>query len=378
MQKPENRRTFLAKIGLSAGITALSSSFIPVLKSQNNQASIFEGKKLNVALCGLGRYAGYLADGIVESKYCKVAGLITGTKSKEKTWGEKYNVPQKNIYNYSNFDEIVNNKDIDVVYIVLPNSMHKEFTIRAARAGKHVFVEKPMANNAADCLEMMKVAKENNVQIGMGYRLHYEPYHMEMKRLGQEKVFGDVRLIEVSLGYNTSGPVNGKKEWRLIKALSGGGPLMNLGVYCVQAGRYITGNEPIAVTAQFGPITNKEQFSEVEESIFWQMEFANGAVCTSSSSYSAGIDRLYVSADNGSFELSPAVSYGPFIGKTSNGPLSFPTINQQAAQMDGMAKVLLENKPLPEHISGIEGWRDMKVLDAIYKAAKSGKRVKIV
>jgi predicted dehydrogenase len=378
MQKPENRRTFLAKIGLSAGITALSSSFIPDLKSPNNQSSIFEGKKLNVALCGLGRYAGYLADGIIESKYCKVAGLITGTKSKEKTWGDKYNVPQKNIYNYSNFDEIVNNKDIDVVYIVLPNSMHKEFTIRAAKAGKHVFVEKPMANTAADCLEMIKVAKESNVQIGMGYRLHYEPYHMEMKRLGQEKIFGNVRLIEVSLGYNTSGPVNGQKEWRLVKALSGGGPLMNLGVYCVQAGRYITGNEPIAVTAQFGPITNKEQFSEVEESIFWQMEFANGAVCTSSSSYSSGIDRLYVAAEKGSFELSPAVSYGPFIGKTSEGALSFPTINQQAVQMDGMAKVILDGNLLPEHISGIEGWRDMKVLDVIYKAAQSGKRVKIV
>jgi predicted dehydrogenase len=375
MNSSENRRKFLQKIGL--GLGALSIAIPTFTKESLIEEKKYEGKKLRIALCGLGRYAGYLAEGIIESKYCTVAGLVTGTPSKAETWGKKYNVPAKNIYNYKNFDEIKNNPDIDLVYIVLPNSMHKEYTIRAAKAKKHVIVEKPMANSAADCLEMMKVAKENNVQIGMGYRLHYEPFHMELKRLGQQKVFGKVKLIEVSLGYNT-GPVVGQKEWRLVKAMSGGGPLMNLGVYCVQAGRYVTGEEPISVTAQFGTITDKYKFSEVEESITWQMNFPSGATCVSTSTYSAGIDRFYASAENGFFELSPAVSYGPFKGKTSDGVLNFPTINQQAAQVDGMAKVLLDNQPFPDHISGIEGWKDMKVLDAIYKAAQTGKKVMVV
>ncbi len=98
----------------------------------------------------------------------------------------------------------------------------------------------------------------------------------KLKRLDQEKVFGQVRLIEASLGYKSSDP----NEWRVHKVLSGGGPLMNLGVYCVQASRYVTGEEPISVTAQFGPITNKQIFSEVEESITWQLVFPSGTVAT--------------------------------------------------------------------------------------------------
>ena len=144
------------------------------------------------------------------------------------------------------------NKDIDLVYVVLPNAMHKEYTIRAAKAGKHVICEKPMATSAADCEEMIKACKDAGVQLAIGYRLHYEPYNLEIKRLGQEKVFGQVRLIESSLGYRTGDPA----QWRLHKALSGGGPLMNVGIYCIQSSRYVLGEEPVSVTAQFGPNTD--------------------------------------------------------------------------------------------------------------------------
>jgi len=186
-------------------------------------------------------------------------------------------------------------------------------------------------------------------------------------------VFGQVRLIEASLGYNGSNP----NEWRLKKALSGGGPLMNLGVYCVQFSRYVLGEEPVSVTAQFGPVTEPEIFKEVEESITWQLVFPSGAVATSSSNYNCSVDRVYATADEGFFEMSPAISYGPFKGRTSNGPLIFSELNQQAAQLDGIGKLILENKPLPAHISGEEGLKDMIVLQAIYEAAASGKKVMI-
>ncbi|HTE32772.1 MAG TPA: Gfo/Idh/MocA family oxidoreductase, partial [Chryseolinea sp.] len=300
-------------------------------------------------------------------------GIITGTPSKAEDWKKRYNIPDANIYNYQTFDKIASNKDIDLVYVVLPNAMHKEYTIRAAKAGKQVIVEKPMALNPEDCQEMIAACDKAGVQLGVGYRLHYEPYNMELKRLGQEKVFGQVRLVEASLGYKSGTP----GEWRLVKALSGGGPLMNLGVYCVQASRYILGEEPTSVTAQFGPVTDKKLFSEVEESITWQLQFPGGAISTSTSTYNAGIDRVFAAADDGFFELSPAISYGPFKGRTSKGELNFPEINQQGVQCDAISKVILENKKLPSHITGEEGWKDMKVIKAIYEAAANGKRVVI-
>jgi predicted dehydrogenase len=365
MKTSINRRHFLKNI-------SIATSSLPFVSSAFANQNLF-GKKIRVALVGLGRYADYMAFQMKECQYCEFAGLVTGSPKKALSWGKEYNIPEKNRYNYQNFDDIKNNADIDVVYVILPNAMHKEYVIRAAKAKKHVIVEKPMALNAKDCSEMIQVCKENGVQLAMGYRLHFEPFNMEMKRLGQEKVFGQVRVVEASLGYNSGEP----GEWRLNKKLAGGGPLMNLGVYCIQAGRYITGEEPTSVTAQFGPVLRKELFTEVEESITWQLQFPSGAVCSSTATYASGIDRVYAGAETGSFELSPAISYGPFKGRSSKGEMNFVQINQQAAQMDAISQVLLNNQTMPEHIAGIEGLKDMKVIDAIYKAAQTGKRITI-
>ncbi len=272
------------------------------------------------------------------------------------------------------------------MYVVLPNGMHKEFVVRSAKAGKHVITEKPMATSVKDCEEMISACKDAHVQLAVGYRLHYEPTHLEIKRMGQEKLFGQVRMIEASLGYKTYEATNGKEdlskfnindpsEWRLKKSMSGGGPLMDLGIYCIQSSRYVLGEEPISVTAQFGNTNNKSRFTEVEETITWQMEFPSGAISNCTTSYGFNIDRFYATADEGFFELSPGLSYGPFKGKSTKGEISFPTINQQAAQLDGIGKLILENKPLPDHITGIEGLRDIRIVYAIYEAAGAGRKI---
>ncbi|UOQ77770.1 Gfo/Idh/MocA family oxidoreductase [Hymenobacter sp. 5516J-16] len=368
--KKVSRRRFVEQLGV--GVSA--AAFLPsVAFSAEKQAPLYAGKKLQVALCGLGRYANLVREGLAASQYCQLAGIVTGTPAKAAAWRTDHRIPEKNVYSYQNFDKILTNKAIDAVYITLPNALHKEFTLRAARAGKHVIVEKPMALTEQDCQEMIAACKKAGVQLAVGYRLHYEPHHQEIKRLGQEKVFGQVRLIESSLGYRLAGI--SPDDWHLKKALAGGGPLMNLGVYCVQSSRYVLGEEPVAVTAQFGPVTMPELFKEVEESISWQLTFPSGAVCTSTTTSTCNIDRFFASADNGSFELSPGLSYGPFQGKSSQGAFNFPVLNQQAAQLDGIAPYLLEDKPLPAHISGEEGRKDLRVLDAIYKAARSGEKV---
>jgi predicted dehydrogenase len=376
-----SRRSFVNKFGVGVGASVVLTTLPSFLELPGNQQEIYTGKKINIALCGLGNYAGMLAQGIQVSEYCNLAGIVTGTPSKAEKWKKQYNIPEKNIYNYQNFDEIINNKDIDLVYVVLPNGLHKEFVIRAAKAGKHVITEKPMAVTVKDCDEMIKACNDANVQLAIGYRLHYEPYHLEIKRLGQNKVFGQVRFIEASLGYKTYDTISKVKvdkkdrnEWRLTKTL-GGGPLMDLGIYCIQSARYVLGEEPIAVTAQFGTVNDKDRFSETEESISWQMEFPSGAVANCNTSCGFYVDRFYASADEGFFEMSPALSYGPFVGRTSEKELKFPVINQQKTQLDEICKVLAENKKLPDHITGEEGKKDIKIINAIHKAAQEGKKI---
>lgn len=379
-----SRRSFVNKFGVGVGASVVMTTLPSFLVPSEIEQQPYTGKKINIALCGLGYYAEMLASGIEKSDYCTLAGIVTGTPSKAEKWKTQYNIPEKNIYNYQNFDEIIHNKNIDLVYVVVPNGLHKEFTIRAAKAGKHVITEKPMAVSVKDCEEMIKACNDANVQLAIGYRLHYEPYHLELKRLGQNKVFGQVRFIEASLGYKTYDTTSKVKvdkkdrnEWRLTKALSGGGPLMDLGIYCIQSARYVLGEEPIAVTAQFGTINDKDRFSETEESISWQMEFPSGAVANCNTSCGFNIDRFYAAADEGFFELSPALSYGPFVGKTSEKELNFPVINQQKTQLDEICKVLAENKKLPNHITGEEGIKDIRVINAIYKSAETGKKVEI-
>lgn len=381
--KKISRRSFVNKFGVGLGASVVITTLPSFLTAPESSKKLYTGKKINIALCGLGNYASMLAEGIEVSEYCHLAGIVTGTPSKAEKWKTKYSIPEKNSYNYENFDEIKNNPDIDLVYIVMPNGLHKEYTIRSAKAGKNVITEKPMAVSVKDCEEMIKACNDNNVQLAVGYRLHYEPYHLELKRLGQQKVFGQIRFIEASLGYKTYDTLdtktivdkNDRSEWRLNKKLSGGGPLMDLGIYCIQASRYVLGEEPIAVTAQFGHINDKNRFSETEESISWQMEFPGGATANCNTSCGFYIDRFYATADEGFFQLSPALSYGPFEGKTSEKELKFPVINQQKTQLDEICKVLLENKKLPNHITGEEGLKDIKVINAIYKAAETGKKV---
>jgi predicted dehydrogenase len=371
--KQLSRRSFLHGLGMGAGSAAAMLTLPSLMSIPQSFTPEYEGRKLNIALCGLGRYAEILSKGLEVSQYCRIAGIVTGNLQKAEKWAKRYDIPQKNIYNYQNFDGIIHNKDIDLIYIVLPNSMHKDFVVRSAKAGKHIIVEKPMAISVEECQEMINACTETGVQLAVGYRLHTEPYHLAIKRFGQQKVFGQVRLIEASLGYKSGDPT----EWRLKKAISGGGPLMDIGIYCVQSSRYVLGEEPVSVTAQFGPVTNKELFSEVEESITWQFEFPSGAVCNSTSSYNCQFDRFFSSADEGFFELNPALGYGPYKGRSSNGELNFPTINQQAIQCDEIAKVLLANQQLPKHITGEEGMQDMRILEAIYTAARTGKKVNV-
>ncbi|MGI4751071.1 MAG: Gfo/Idh/MocA family protein [Janthinobacterium lividum] len=358
-----SRRDFIRQLSIGAGALTLGaalSSFDELLLAP---------KKLGIALVGLGGYAGgQLAPALLQTKNCYLAGLVTGKPEKAKTWAAKYNIPQKNIYNYDDFDSIAQNPDIDIVYVVLPVSMHKEFTIRAAKAGKHVICEKPMALNAADCREMIAACKQANRMLSIGYRLHFEPHNLEVMRLGQQQILGKVIQLDTANGFVYGGDPN---AWRLKKALSGGGALMDMGIYAIQGSRYTLGQEPVAVTARQEK-TRPELFKEVDETIFWELEFPNNFVAKGKSSYNNNWGSLKAKTTNGFFELEPAYGYGGLDGRTSKGPMNLPNINQQAAQMDDFANCI--NLKKPTRVPGEEGLKDMLVVDAIYKSLASGKK----
>jgi predicted dehydrogenase len=326
--------------------------------------------KLGVALVGLGYYSTHqLAPALQQTRDCYLAGIVTGTPTKAKDWQQKYSIPDRNSYSYDNFDEIRNNPDIDIVYIVLPNSMHAGYTIRAAKAGKHVICEKPMALNVADCDKMIAACQEAGTRLSVGYRLHFEPYNLDMKRMGQEKVFGDLQKINAGFGFIA------EPGWRLDKDMAGGGPLQDLGIYCIQGPCYMTGMQPIAVIAQQGVNHHPDKFSNIEESVTWQLEFPNGVTAACKTSYNEEYNFLRGEAENGWFELSPAYDYSGIKGKTSAAPLQFPATNQQAKQLDDFAKAIRENRPSP--VPGEMGRRDVVIIQAVYEAMRTGARVNI-
>lgn len=363
-----DRRSFVKKTSIGVGAATLGLSAFPdfAFASQSGK------KKLGVALIGLGNYAGgQLAPALLETKNCYLAGIVTGTKSKEVEWMKKYDIPKKNVYNYENFDSIKNNKDIDIVYVVLPNSMHAEYTIRAAKAGKHVLCEKPMALSVEDCQNMIDACKANNVKLSIGYRLNYEPHNMKVKELAKTKEFGAIKYVQSEFGFTIGDPT----QWRLKKALAGGGAVMDVGVYCIQACRMATGEEPISISAQEFK-TDPVKFNDVDETVTFQMKFPSGAVSNSTTSYNLKTNEYLVSAEKGKYGVGPAFGYGGTAGFINDKPMGYPIVYEQAIHMDAFAQNVTSNtEPL---VTGDLGLRDMKIVEALYKSlASGGKRVKV-
>lgn len=329
------------------------------------------GKKLGIALVGLGRYSeGQLAPALLQTRHCYLAGIVTGSSAKISDWQGKYSIPDANVYTYESFDNISENSDIDIVYIVLPNAMHAEYAVRAARAGKHVICEKPMGISVAECDEMIKACQEAGKLLSIGYRLHFEPHHHEVMKMGQTRVFGE--LTDLSLKHGSSDV----KGWRIDKSLAGGGPLMDLGIYCIQAARYTTGMEPVAVMATRGEPTRPEIFKTIEESLYWEMEFPGGINARCETSYSKEMNLLHANATHGWFELSPAYEYGGIQGKTATGFMDIPNVNQQALQMDDFAEAILTGSPVK--VPGEMGRADMVIIEAIYESMRTGKKVTLM
>jgi predicted dehydrogenase len=367
-----SRRDFLEKIAVSAiGLPFLSLSNTACA---NNVAVPADGKVLRVAIMGLGGYGTRVAEAMQSCTRAKITGVISGTPSKIKIWQSKYNIPEKNCYNYQNFDDIKNNPDIDAVYVITPNGLHKDQVIRVAKAGKHAICEKPMSVNGKDAQEMVDACKAANVKLLIGYRMHFEPKTLEIVRMRMDGELGKVKFFQGLSGFTIGDP----NQWRLNKQLAGGGSLMDIGIYSINGSRYMIGEDPIWVTAQETK-TDTAKFKEgVDETIQFQLGFPSGAVASCLSTYNMdNLDRFFVTGEKGYGLLNPATGYGPIEGETSKGKLTQPHKTHQTVQMDEMAAIIFDGKKPVVPVDGEEGVKDMKIIDAIYEAIRTGKSTEI-
>lgn len=362
-----SRREFLRRLWL--GTVALATGIARGSQKQTPE----KDRRLGVALLGLGRYAsGELAPALSQTKRCYLAGVVSGHPEKAEKWAVTYNLKRKNIYNYENLEQIADNPDIDIVYVVTPPALHPEYTIRAAKAGKHVISEKPMATSVADCDRMIAACKAKKVKLAVGYRLHYDPYHQQLMRLARELDFGPFLKMNGDRGF-----VLGSRAWRIDKTLAGGGPMMDIGIYIVQgACMAANGATPVSVTAQEEPKKKPELFNEVEETIRWTMDFPNGAKCEAVTSFNHVADKFRVEGTKGWLEFPEhAFAYRGIVCETSRGALNYPPMSQQAALMDDFADSILGRR---EHrVPGELGRRDIQIITAVYEAARTGKRVPV-
>jgi predicted dehydrogenase len=327
------------------------------------------GSKTGYAVIGLGRIASHFMPGSRATTNSKITGLVSGHRDKAERIAAEYGVAKESIYNYENFDEIAKNPAIQAVYVALPNSMHAEYTIRAAKAGKHVLCEKPMATNMADCEAMIAACKKANVKLMIAYRCHYEPTNLRAVKLIRDGALGQVQAIESAFGF----PM-GRGEWRTNKKLAGGGPLFDVGIYSLNACRYLTGEEPEKISAYASTIDHDGRFDEVEENVSWTMRFPSGILASCNSSYGGYMDGYFrVHGSKGWLEVNPAFVYEGlrlqawYSGTTLDEPNPAKDPSQFQAEAEHFSHCVQNG--LEPQSPGEEGLRDMRYITEIYNSA---------
>ena len=330
-------------------------------------------KPLGWALVGLGNLStNQIAPALLKTKNCKLAGIVTGTPSKAEVWQRKYGLPDRSVYSYDTMDRLKDNPDIDVVYVVTPNSLHGEQTIAAARAGKHVFCEKPMEVSTERCQAMIDACQRADRRLAIAYRCRFEPHHLECARLFRENALGMARIIQAGFGFRIGAP----EQWRLRHALAGGGALMDVGIYALQTARMLTRQEPVRVSA-VEVKTDARKFAEVDETMTFQLTFPNDVIANCTTTYNVqGVNGFTVACDRGSFGMQPAYNYTNNRGWRSDGAaFQFEQIDTFVAEMDDFADCIMSGRP--SIVSGEEGLRDVRYLMAIYEAARTGRTVQL-
>jgi predicted dehydrogenase len=339
-------------------------------------------RKVGWAVVGLGQLAlEEVMPAFREARLSRPVALVSGHPDKARKVAEAYGINHGSIYGYDNFDTLSENKEVEVIYIILPNSMHAEFTIRGLRAGKHVLCEKPMAGNVDECERMIAASEETGKRLMIAYRLHFEPMTLTVADLLKKQAFGTVKTLSSSNCQYVQAP-----NIRLSKELAGG-PLGDVGIYSINTARMVLGEEPIEVTAMLHQPKDDPRFREVPESAAFTLRFPSGTLAHCDCSFSSIESRRYrVHCVKGFIEMDPAFSYRGLRLRVKQGESQqnneqlaewhIEEVNQFAAEMDHFSGCVLQDET--PRTAGKEGLADVRIIAAIEEAARTGQTVKIV
>jgi predicted dehydrogenase len=335
-------------------------------------SAVGEDRKIGYCIVGLGRISmQHFMPAVKMSTKSRITALVSGHRDKAERMAAEYGVHSGNIYNYEHYDEIGKNPDIDAVYIALPNSMHADFTIRAAKAGKHVLCEKPMAISVEESRAMIRACESAKRKLMIAYRCQYDPVHLRAVQLIREGKLGSIQSIESAFGFLIA-----PNEWRLDTKLSGGGPLVDVGIYCLNASRYLTGEEPAVVKGLSSVVDKDGRFTQVEEALSWTMKFPAGALANCVCTYGSAMRGYFrVRGSRGTVMVDPAFNYDNLHlsaefdgGETLEMVSDEPDPTQFLREADHMADCILQNRK--PKTPGQEGLRDMELIAQIYRSCE--------
>lgn len=332
-------------------------------------------RKIRYAVVGLGWFAQQAAlPAFAQAENSELVALVSDDPTKLQELGQKYGVQQT--YSYEDYEECLASGAVDAVYIALPNHLHEEYTTRAASQAIHVLCEKPMATSEAECAAMMRACNDNGVKLMIAYRLHLEPANMQAVEVVRSGQIGEPRIFNSVFTQQVTDESNIR-----LRNLTGGGTLDDIGIYCINAARYLFQDEPIEV---FAVAANKgeSRFSEVAEMTTAILRFSDERLATFTVSFGAApVSTYQVVGTKGDLRLDPAYSWQGELKHylTINGETqerSFPPHGQLAAELTYFSNCILQNED-PEP-SGIEGLNDVRIIEALYQSIEQGQPVKLV
>ncbi|MCR0980814.1 Gfo/Idh/MocA family protein [Roseomonas populi] len=337
------------------------------------------GERVGYAIIGLGRISvEETLPAFGEAKMARPVALVTGSPEKGRAVARRYGIPESAVHSYQDLEKLRDNPAVQAVYIGLPNAMHREYTERSAGIGKHVLCEKPMATSPEDAAAMVAACARARVRLMIAYRCQYEPFNREAIRIARSGELGKLRSIEAT-NVQSSGTVD---QWRFDRALAGGGALPDIGLYCLNATRYITGEEPNDVFARIYSPPGDQRWKEIEESVSFMLRFPSGVIANCLSSYDSFNDKsMTLHFEKGTVEMPDAFSYHGqqmYVSRREGGVAvreqkRIEPKNQFALELDHFAMCVKENRQ--PHTPGEEGAHDQALMAAIYRSAAEGRPV---